>query len=332
MLVTNQKEIVSSAKICYEQYPTVVNALKESGITYGNSKSDYAIMDNKFAGSKMGIGWSSNLAQLAMTYYWTEKAKSETNEEKAQELYDNFIILSVVAQIVIDSCKRLYEIDGEDEIKRISKMPCMTLTKETGQFTKSGKPKLTKCDFPAFMKYTKEIKFTKDGKDLPFAEVSENKEKLKNRINPNLQCPMNWLEEWLDKIQGASTSDTTPTSDFFIKMNGKANHRQMTKVRTMVEEFDKFTKYLFTTEKDDGIIVEKIIKETNVLLDKLRKIKIGNIVTINRLIETSLGFANGVGASKKLLDAYSKPSKRILNFLYKLDKEKFLINFKSSQK
>ena len=182
------------------------------------------------------------------------------------------------------------------------------------------------------MKYTKEIKFTKEGKDLPFAEISESKEKLKNRINPDLQCPMNWLEEWLDKIQGASTSDTTPTSDFFITMNGKANHRQMTKVRTMVEEFDKFTKYLFTTEKDDEIIAEKLIKETNVLLDKLQKIKIGNIVTINRLIETSLGFANGVGASKKLLDAYSKPSKRILNFLYKLDKEKFLINFKSSQK
>ena len=82
------------------------------------------------------------------------------------------------------------------------------------------------------------------------------------------------------------------------------------------------------TEKDDETIAEKLIKETNVLLDKLRKIKIGNIVTINRLIETSLGFANGVGASKKLLDAYSKPSKRILNFLYKLDKERFLINFK----
>ena len=48
MLVTNQKEIVKCAKICYEQYPTIVNALKESSIVYGNSKSDYAIMDNKF--------------------------------------------------------------------------------------------------------------------------------------------------------------------------------------------------------------------------------------------------------------------------------------------
>ena len=44
-----------------------------------NSKTDYANMDNKFAGSKMGIGWSSNLAQLAMTYYWTEKAKQNAD-------------------------------------------------------------------------------------------------------------------------------------------------------------------------------------------------------------------------------------------------------------
>ena len=192
----------------------------------------------------------------------------------------------------------------------------------------SGNIKTVKCDYPEFMRYTKEIKYTKDGKELPFAEINETKAKLRNRINEDLDCPMNWLEEWLDKIQGASTSETTPTADFFIKMNGKANSRQMSKVRVLVEDYDAFAKYLFATEKDEKIVAEKLIQESNVMLDKLRKIKIGNIVTINRLIETSLGLANGVGASKRLLDAYNKPTKRILNFLYKLDKERFLINFK----
>lgn len=326
MLVTNQKEIVECAKRCYENYPTIVNSLKESGITYNNTKSDYAVMDNRFASSKMGIGWSSNLAQLAMTYYWTEISKEYLDDEKAKELYDNFVILSVIAQIIIDSCKRLYEIDGEEEIKRISKMPCMTMNKKITD--DGGNIKTVKCDYPEFMRYTKEIKYTKDGKELPFAEINETKTKLRNRINEDLDCPMNWLEEWLDKIQGASTSETTPTADFFIKMNGKANARQMSKVRVLVEDYDTFAKYLFATEKDEKIVAEKLIQESNVLLEKLRKIKIGNIVTINRLIETSLGLANGVGASKRLLDAYNKPTKRILNFLYKLDKERFLINFK----
>ena len=34
-----------------------------------------------------------------------------------REYYDNFVILSVLAQVIIDGCKREYEIDGEEEIE-----------------------------------------------------------------------------------------------------------------------------------------------------------------------------------------------------------------------
>ena len=326
-LVTTHPTIVQCAKKCYEEYPTIVNALKESGITYNNTMTDYSNMDNKFAGSKMGIGWSSNLAQLAMTYYWTEKAKKHPNEKKLKELYDNFIILSVLAQVIIDGCKREYEINGEDEIKRISRLPCMMITKE--YVDKKGTIKKAKCDFPVFMKYTKEIKCTKAGKELPFEEVNDKKEKLKNRINYDLQCPMNWLEEWLDKIQGSSTSSTTPTEEFFIKMNGKPNNRQMSKIRTLIEKYDLFTKSIHVSESDEEVIADKLIIESNALLDELRKMKIGNIVTINRLIETSLGLETGIGASKRLIGTNTRYTRKILNYLYKMNKDKFLINFKS---
>ena len=43
-------------------------------------------MDNKFSGTQMGIGWSSNLAQLAMTYYWTELTKDNPDKDKIKEL------------------------------------------------------------------------------------------------------------------------------------------------------------------------------------------------------------------------------------------------------
>lgn len=309
MLFTNHPTIVRYAKRCYEEYPTVVNALKESGITYSNTKTDYAKMDNKFSGSKMGIGWSSNLAQLAMTYYWTEKRKEDPDEEKIKELYDNFIILSVLAQVIIDGCKREYEINGEEEIKRISKLPSMTLLRKSNESTKTGKPKLVKCDFPEFMKYIKEIKYT--------------------RINHELQCPMNWLEKWLDKIQGASTSDTTPTSDFFIKMEGKPNNRQMAKIRSLVEKYDLLVKTIHITETDQDVIAEKLIAESDLILEELKKIRIGNPVTMNRLIETTLGFETGVGASKKLLGINTRYTRKMLNCLYRMDKAKFLLNFKS---
>ena len=76
-------------------------------------------------------------------------------------------------------------------------------------------------------------------------------------------------------------------------------------------------------------IAEKIIEESNVLLDELNKIKIGNIVTINRLIETSLGLETGVGASKKLIGVNTRYTRKMLNCLYKMNKDKFLINFKT---
>lgn len=332
MLFTNHPTIVKCAKKCYKEYPTIVNALKESGVTYHNTKTDYAHMDNKFSGSKMGIGWSSNLAQLAMTYYWTEKSKENPDNKKLRELYDNFIILSVLAQIIIDGCKREYEIVGEDEIKRISKLPCMTLVKESGEFTKNGKPKLIKCDFPEFMKYTKEIKHTKNGKELPFDQVTEKKTKLRSRINYELQCPMNWLEGWLNKIQGISTSNTTPTSDFFVKIEGKPNNRQMSKIRSLVEKYDLFVKSIYVTESEEDTIADKIVTESDSLLEELKKIKIGNPVTINRLIETALGLETGIGASKKLLGINTKYTRKMLNCLYRMDKDKFLNNFKSAEK
>lgn len=328
MLFTNHDTIVECAKKCYKEYPTIVNALKESGITYNNTMTDYSIMDNKLASSKMGIGWSSNLAQLAMTYYWTEKSNKEPDKNKLKELYDNFIILSVLAQVIIDGCKREYEIIGEDEIKRISKLPSMKLIQKVESC--NGKSNNVKCDFPLFMIYTKEVKHIKDGKELPFEDVNKKKEKIKGRINYNLQCPMNWLEEWLDKIQGSSTSDTIPTENFFIKMNGKPNNRQMSKIRTLIEKYDLFAKSIYISESNEEIILEKLIEESNLLLDELKKIKIGNIITINRLIETALGLERGVGTSKKLLGINTRYTRKILNYLYKMDKDRFLINFKSA--
>lgn len=325
LLVTNNPTIVQCAKVCYKDFPTIVNALKESGIVYGNSKTDYAIMDNRFAGSQMGIGWSSNLAQLAMTYYWTEKAKDEPNEVLLKEYYDIFVILSVIAQLQIDSCKRLYEIDGNDEIKRISKLPCMTMTKTIE--TVNGKAKTIKCDFPAFMKYTREIKVTKDGKELPYETISNNRHKLNRRINYDLECPMNWLEEWLDKIQGASREDTVPTEKFFIKIQGKANDRQMSKIYKLAEAYDGWIKYYAMRYQNGENTFISMVNISDEFVEEIRRIKIGNITTINRLIEIALGLSCEVGLSHYRQYDPTKYARKILNLLYKYDKNKFLSNF-----
>ena len=325
LFVTNEKIMVKCAKESYEKYPTIVNALNESGITYENTLEAYAAMDNKFSKSRLGIGESSNLAQLAMTYYWTKPSK---------ELYDNFVILSVLAQVIIDGCKREYEVDGVEEIKRIKKMPCMIRTKlEIRKVKKKDKNNNeivvdkavnVKCDFPEFMKYTKDIKYTKNGKDRPYSEVKEEKDKIRNRIDNTLICPMNWLEEILSEIRMSSTENSIPTEDFFIKLEGKANNRQMSKIVNLIDDYDRFYKSHIENEDDIEIISEKYRE----LIEKIRSIKIGNPVTINRLIETSLDIETIYKTKEK--NPNSRYTRKILNCLYKASPSKFLSNFKKA--
>lgn len=320
--------MVKCAEICYTQYPTIVNDLKESGITYQNTMTEYARMDNKLARSQMGIGYSSNLAQLALTYYWTEKQKPNPDKNRLKELYDNFVILSVIAQVLIDGCKREYEVDGMKELDRISKMNCMSIKKRIKD--KTGKEKYIKYDFPEFMKYTREIQISKNNKALPLEEIQKNRDKLKQRINPTLSCPMNWLEECLDKIQGASTVKTESITDYFIKMKGKANNRQMTKIRKLIEDYDGIIKTLHITCNDKDLMLDKMIESSETLLLELNKIKIGNVITINRLVETALGIEAINGNNKKENITNTKYCRKILNYLYKMNKNKFLMNFKKA--
>lgn len=316
--------MVKCAKYSYENFHTVVNALKESGITYTNSKKSYAEMDNKFSKSRLGIGWSSNMAMLALTYYWTELQKDEPDQQVLNELHDNFIILAVVAQLVIDSSKREYEIDGMEEIKRIQRTSCMNRTKTVEE---NGKPKVVKFDFPIFMKYTREIPVTKDGKELAQEIIESSRDKLNRRIDESLICPMNWLNEWLSKIQGSSQSETVPAKDFFIKMEGNASRRIINKIMSIIVDYDNF---IIATNKSSMSIDDKaeaIVNKTKEVIDTISKIRIGNIVTINRLIETALGLSSERGLSKNRKYNPTKYTRKILNILYKTNKDKFLMNF-----
>lgn len=93
---TNQLQIVEHAKYCCENYPTIVNNIPKDSNIYNNTMEDFAKLDNKLSASQLDIGESSNLAQLAQTYDCT------FDEQKYK---DYICILSVLAQIAIDSAK-----------------------------------------------------------------------------------------------------------------------------------------------------------------------------------------------------------------------------------
>lgn len=116
---TNQEDIVELAKKAYKEYPTIINGIKQIGTSeYTKSMESYAKMDNDISATQYAIGYSSNLAQLALSYYYHDGGKS-------QELEDIFIICSVLGQVSIDSAKRNFEIRVSPELNRISKLDCM---------------------------------------------------------------------------------------------------------------------------------------------------------------------------------------------------------------
>lgn len=305
--VTNNNIMVQSAKVAYKKYPTIVNKLKESGLTYKNTMKEYARMDNKFAKSRIGIGESSNLAQLAMTYYWTEPTR---------ELYDNFVILSVLAQVIIDGCKREYEVDALDEIKRIKKLNCMNrfieLENDDGNIIKQ------KMDFPEFMRYTRKISYTKNGKEIEKDIVNEQKNRLNNRICSDLICPMNALQIVLGGIKRASTRDTIPTEEFIINVKGDTNRRQMAKIIEYAKELDLLSK---TNMSDQDIIAYS--ERFEMMLFDLKKMKISSPKTMNRLIVSAFNIKTAGGKSKAF--GYTR---NLLNLLFNMNEEAFLKNFK----
>lgn len=304
--VTNNEVMVKSAKEAYKSFPTVVNKLNESGLTYQNTMKEYARMDNKFAKSRIGIGESSNLAQLAMTYYWTKKSK---------ELYDNFVILAVLAQVIIDGCKREYEVDAIEEIKRIKKLPCMRQYVEVRD--KNGDVKNVKRDFPMFMKYTKKIQYTKNGKERGRSIIKEEKDKLRSRISDSYDCPMNDLQDALGSVKFTSSTNTIPTVSFIKHINGEANRRQINKIVSYAQELE-----LMTKENMDEEDLALYCNRYEEMLHDLRKMKIKNPKTINRLIEIALNTST-MGRKKE----YLRYTRNLLKLLHDANIELFLSNF-----
>lgn len=299
MYVTNNGVMVRSAEVAYRDYPTIVNNVPESGVTYNNTLSDYAKMDNTFARSQMSIGESSNVAQLALTYYWTEPSK---------ELYDIFVILSVVAQIAIDSIKRIYAVDPVVEIRRIRNLDCMK--------------KYNGCDFPEFMRYTRQVEYTKKGKPRDYGDILVDKNKLASRINPDLQCPMNTLVGVLSGIPRMRKVHAIPTEDFFIKEKGRSDNRKITKTQEMIEKAS-YNIYLITTTPDlswnyKAELIEEIQDE---IIEYMRKVRTKSHRTINRMIGLALGVEKFNNESKK--------NRTMLNLLYRMDPDVFLKSFKS---
>lgn len=308
--------MVEAARIAYRDYPTSVNEVPESGVVYNNTKADYARMDSVLQGAQKAIGGSSDSAQLALSYYWTE-IYGDNDPDIVKQLYENVVILAQVAQISIDSTKRVYAVDPNEDIARIRSQSCMKRTK----------------DYPKFMLYTHEIPVTKNGNFRPQDEISKDKKKLRKRIDDNLVCPMNWMEESLNQIQGLrNEAEWYPIQDLFIWMPGNANKYHVNKLRKLIEDYDKWIRrnlhnLMYFEDSDFEVYYQKQLE----IIDAIHNVK-PSAITINHLIASVLQVeSKDVNNKTKYIKA-TKLQRKILSLLYKHNKDKFLSCFKKCPK
>lgn len=301
--------MVKAAMVAYRDFPTVVNDIPESGKTYVNDMREYARMDSAMQCAQKAIGGSSDSAQLCQSYMWAKVAKEEFDEEYEQ-LYHNVVILAVLAQVAIDGIKRQYAVDPNDEIARIRAMDCMKREK----------------DYPLFMKYTHKISVTKNGNERSYDEIKKDRRKVNKRIDNTIVCPMNYLQTHLDKIQGAEKTKTTDTTEYFIKIKGWADNRQMSKIRTLIEEYDTFMSKAMIYAEKDSEYCDLVMQKTKELNDEISKMKV-SAITMNRLIETCLGIMGQTNTDAQYNDA-TKYAMRTFSILHRMNQEKFLSNFK----
>lgn len=243
--VTNQSELAELARTAYVEYPTIINAVEEKGVSeYHFCPEDFAKMDNAISAAQISIGVSTDLAQMALSYYYAGKMKS-------RELEDIFIILSVIGQISIDLAKKNFDINVVNEINRIKRLSCM----------KSGL-------VPRFMADAKKIK--------------NSKKKYSEGTVQRMNCPMDIMAEIMEEetIQyPENRKERLPVRKFFdeniLKM--KADNRKAERLAQVIQKYNDSMKKIRTDygldEEDEAYFVLK----NSVLNNALHKIGNKNI-------------------------------------------------------
>lgn len=293
VFVTNQTDIVDLAKKAYKEYPTIINGIRViDSSKYKKSMESYAQMDNSISSSQFSIGRASNIAQLALSYYYHDGGKN-------QELEDVFIICSVLAQVAIDSAKRNFEIEVNPELSRINNLECM-----------KHNPK-----YPRFYADIQKLKQRKSKK---------KRTSIEKKYIGNFNCPMDIIY----RIIGSNVIDlrkykylSIPTVSLLTvfgydseRIKNK-NRKQYKKVISIVEEYDNAVSMI---NREDEDYHEKVMREFEICMLKLNRMTIKA-----NTMYTLINYAFHTGGS--ICD-------KLLTTLYDKDPDTFLDCFKKSAK
>lgn len=318
--VTNQKDIVACAKKFYKNYLTIENNIpKEKNIYDGNIKN-FVKIDNNLASSQMGIGESSNIAALAECY-----AQNSTNP-----VFDDCsCILAVIAQCCIDNSKRHYNLNINDEIRRIKRIIIDNFLKDGNMvvYNDDGTPD-KKCIYPLFWYQIKKKNDARNG------SKNFDSKKLSDKINLRLKAPMNLVAQFKAERKDHNTK-TISISDFFVYHKlGETNYR-CKKVEALIENYSldlyrhETTSYNDVTEVKSAELLLR--KDFNDLVNDIRKISLSSkyVGLISWLIDRSFTLSPGMKRNYEKYETKLDKNRSILfKVLYTVNRDAFLQCFK----
>ena len=242
ILVLNHPEKVSHARNCQTQFPTIKNNIPKDTTRYKNTALDLSNIDNKLMSSQMGIGLSSNLAQIAHSYSYTFPDKK----------YQDYVsILSVLAQIYIDSSKRAYDIDLNEETKRIQRDLNI---KANG--------------YPIFFKPIQKYNNKRNG--MGNFNISAD------RYNESIRCPMNVLYNMELNTRMTEKTNIIPMDQFFIKHKLELSTTKSRKVEHMIEKYNlKIYNYQKNVPDDSKEEILLLQNDFDQLIADIKQLHIG---------------------------------------------------------
>lgn len=290
--VTNQPDIVRIAEEVYMKYPTIINDIGLKGTSeYKKDMKSFSKMDSKISSSQYAIGEASNIAQLALSYYYDGGSINT-------ELEDVFIICSVLAQVAIDSSKRMFEINVNSELSRLASLTCIQ---------------------------------PEDGKKYPvfYANVQEQKMKGKKKKKAideseirDFDCPMDILAGIIEEnvIDLRKYKELIPhTCNFNMVFQYHTDRlrdsKQYKKVISIVQAYDREVMKL---DKNNDDYAKDFYNLFDNCMIKLRNLTI-NKSTMYSLI--AYAFANNGDIRDRLLTVlYDKEPKKFLSCFKKTEK------------
>jgi hypothetical protein len=240
------------------------------------------------------------LAQIALTYTYNFEDRKDS---------DYACILAVIAQIAVDSSKRKFDVDLPSEIRRI---------KQDMNIAENG--------LPYFWTITKRDKRKVRTSEQRRERDNINRIKIQKRVQPSLDCPMNYLYRLkFERIK--NETESIPMDCFWIKHDIENGRRKSKVVEDLIERYSlELYNYNISEEKNSADYLLPM-DDFEKLIAHIQKIYISKnyLGMMSWLINRAFGIGAGVRRNKEIIDSrLYKNRALLLKVLYVVSPEIFL--------